>query len=187
MKNLQEYSQQIPEMVLLVKDYKHWHISSGKPVPSRPVISGNNCLNTHLSEITAEILEPISLKIGSGETSSTEEALALINEYNDKILKGTPVEDINGLEQILGADSLLNERLRPGFDSASEKPNQTLPDIRRSKCPNDLVTVSDQSKLLLLGPGDRPTSCTGDKEEDREKETFTEEEKGKKRKRKRET
>ena len=39
-KNLHEASSQVPEMMLLVKDHKSWSFSSGKAIPSRPVIFG---------------------------------------------------------------------------------------------------------------------------------------------------
>ena len=74
-KNIIETSYQIPEMSLLVKDHKAWCEDDKKPVPSRPVLSGNSCLNTHLSELVSEILEPISTRITSAEITSTEEDL----------------------------------------------------------------------------------------------------------------
>ena len=49
----------LPEMSLLVKDHKSWTFSSGTPVPTRPVMSGNCAINTHLSELISEILEPV--------------------------------------------------------------------------------------------------------------------------------
>ena len=49
-RNIKGYGYQIPEMSLLVKDHKPWQEISNKPVPTRPVLSGNDCLNTHLSD-----------------------------------------------------------------------------------------------------------------------------------------
>ena len=92
LKNLQNHSLEIPEMSLLVKDHKNWSIESGAPVPTRPVVSGNKGVNTHLSEIISEILEPLIMELGGGEISSTEEALHVITETNKSIDRGdTPV------------------------------------------------------------------------------------------------
>ena len=57
----------------------------GTPVPTRPVVSGNRGVNTHLSELISEILEPVALKMGGGEIASTEEALHDINNINNMI------------------------------------------------------------------------------------------------------
>ena len=84
-KNTMETSYQIPEMSLLVKDHKVWSEEEKKPVPSRPVLSGNSCLNTHLSELVSEILEPISTRITSAEITSTEEALNKLTELNELV------------------------------------------------------------------------------------------------------
>ena len=79
---------EIPEMVLLLKDHKKWSPESGAPVPSRPVVSGNKGLNTHLSELISEILEPVALNMQSVEVSSTEEALHKITQLNNSIDRG---------------------------------------------------------------------------------------------------
>ena len=77
--NIQGTSMEVPEMVLLVKDHKEWDSSSDRPVPTRPVVSGNRGLNTHLSELLSEILEPATNFVGGAEILSTEEALQKIN------------------------------------------------------------------------------------------------------------
>ena len=84
-RNIQEFGCQIPEMYILIKDHKTWDENSKTPIPSRPVLSGNCCLNTHLSELVAELVEPISTSINSAEISSTEEALQKINALNKLI------------------------------------------------------------------------------------------------------
>ena len=71
-------------MSLLIKDHKSWSETSGKEVPSRPVVSGNKGVNTHLSELVSEVLEPLILELRGGEVSSTEEALNLIESLNKK-------------------------------------------------------------------------------------------------------
>jgi len=70
-------------MSLLIKDHKEQ--KDGAPIPSRPVLSGNNCLNTHLSELVSELIEPISTRLSSAEVTSTEEALNKISALNDMI------------------------------------------------------------------------------------------------------
>ena len=84
-KNTQGTGYQIQEMSLLVNDHKMWLESSKKPIPMRPVLSGNNCLNTHLSELVSELLEPISIRLNGGEINSTEEAAFQIMEINRMI------------------------------------------------------------------------------------------------------
>ena len=84
-KNTQGTGYQIPEMSLLVKDHKMWLESSKKPIPMRPVLSGNNRLNTHLSELVSELLEPISIRLNGGEINSKEEAAFQIMEINRMI------------------------------------------------------------------------------------------------------
>ena len=100
LKNLVNHSLEVPDMALLIKDHKPWQESSGTPVPSRPVVSGNKGVNTHLSEIIAELLEPLVFKLGGGEVSSTEEALYLIDDLNKKINNGADLTKINVLEKL---------------------------------------------------------------------------------------
>ena len=66
-RNIQELSSQVPEMSLLFKDHKQWTEADKKPIPSRPVLSRNNCLNTHLSELLSELVEPISVRLSGAE------------------------------------------------------------------------------------------------------------------------
>ena len=62
LKNLTVAGRDLPEMSLLVKGHKVWSFDSEKPVPTRPVLSGNCAINTHLSELISEIIEPIALQ-----------------------------------------------------------------------------------------------------------------------------
>ena len=84
-KNVSEQGYQIPEMFILVKDHKQWTEEEGRPVPSRPVLSGNCCLNTHLSELLSELVEPVSTRLQGAEINSTEEALSKISSLNKHI------------------------------------------------------------------------------------------------------
>ena len=100
MGNIQNHSLEVPEMALLVKDHKQWSKSSKKPVPTRPVVSGNNGINTHLSEFISELLEPLVMELGSGEVSSTEEALSVITDLNKRVSKGDDLSKVNVLDEL---------------------------------------------------------------------------------------
>ena len=58
-------------------------MESNKPVPTRPVMSGNCTINTHLSEMISEIVEPLALEYDGCEVQSSEEALAVIDQLNN--------------------------------------------------------------------------------------------------------
>ena len=123
--NLIDHGGEVPEMVLLFKDHKDWSPESGQPVPSRPVVSGNKGLNTHLSELLSEILEPIALHMGSAEVSSTEEALHKITNINKYIDEGKDLETLNVLRDL----SMNKER-------ECEQIQETLEDLIRTNNPN---------------------------------------------------
>ena len=111
-KNIQGSSMEIPDMVLLVKDHKKWSPESKEPVPTRPVMSGNKGINSHLSEWLSEILEPIALNMASAEVNSTEEALAKIDELNTCLDNGQTLDDLDPLTNI----SIFADRsYRPGL------------------------------------------------------------------------
>ena len=55
-KNMADKGEQTCHMSLLIKDHKKWSLGSSDPIPSRPVISGNNGLNCHMSEIISHII-----------------------------------------------------------------------------------------------------------------------------------
>ena len=81
-------------MRLLVKDHKAWSEASGTPVPTRPVVSGNKGINTHISEILSELLEPLVMNLGSAEISSTEEALYRMHSINENIRNGVDISNM---------------------------------------------------------------------------------------------
>ena len=81
----------LPEMSLLTKDHKSWSWDSNKPVPTRPVMSGNCCINTHLSELISEVVEPLVLEYDGAEVQSSEEVLALLDNINEHVaVEGKP-------------------------------------------------------------------------------------------------
>ena len=98
LRNIQNHYLEVPDMALLVKDHKKWSPTSGEPVPTRPIVSGNRGVNTHLSEIISELLEPLILEMGGGEVASTEEALHAITEVNKHV--GGDMSEVNMLKKL---------------------------------------------------------------------------------------
>ena len=96
-RNIQDHNTEIADMYLLFKDHKQWCQDSNTPVPSRPVVSGNKTYNVHLSELLAELLEPVAKEAHGAEIASTEDALAKISSINDEIAKGVSLDSINAL------------------------------------------------------------------------------------------
>ena len=84
-KNLKDQGEQVCLMTLLLKDHKVWTEDSGKPIPSRPVISGNNGLNCHLSELISLVIEPISFEHSGNEVDSTDDLIEAINKLNESL------------------------------------------------------------------------------------------------------
>ena len=101
LKNVHNGTPEVPELSILVKDHKEWSLESDDPVPSRPVLSGNGCINTHLSEIISEVIEPVALELEGGEIQSSEEALEKIDALNKNILEGVDITEYNVLEDIV--------------------------------------------------------------------------------------
>ena len=91
----------VPEMSILIKDHKKWSVDSGEPVPSQPVLSGNNTINTHLSELISELVEPIVSEHTGAEIQSTEEALSILDEINWSIDKNGQIPRTNVLEKFI--------------------------------------------------------------------------------------
>ena len=83
----------VAPLYLLFKDHKGWSLETGKPPPSRPVVSAGSGQNDHLSEIISNVLEPV-VKTWSGgmEMESTGDMMALIEEINDQELE---IEEID--------------------------------------------------------------------------------------------
>ena len=116
--NLIDHGREVMEMILLCKDHKIW--DGNGPVPTRPVVSGNKGLNTHLSELLSEILEPVSFSIGGGEIASTEEALSRIEHINNTVLKHEDLSALNAFEEVLQTDNI-SQILREECGSINEK------------------------------------------------------------------
>ena len=80
--NLLDKGEQSCAMSLLVKDHKQWSRDSGRPVPTRPVISGNSGLNCHLSELNSMIIEPPAFEHSGNEVDSTDDMIEKLGKLN---------------------------------------------------------------------------------------------------------
>ena len=85
LKDLSDKGEQVCQMTLLLKDHKEWSEASGKPVPSRPVVSGNSGLNCHLSEVISMIVEPLAFESEGNEVDSTDDMIDKIQKLNVKL------------------------------------------------------------------------------------------------------
>ena len=105
-------------MALLIKDHKDYNPDSNAPIPSRPVVSGNRGVNTHLSELVSEILEPLIPEMGGGEVASTEEALNAIADVNEKLtICNNDWNTLNILEELSGV--IAERQGAPGEETTS--------------------------------------------------------------------
>ena len=86
-------------MNILIKDHKMWSRESGKAVPSRPMVSGNCSINTHLSELLSEMVEPLATEAEGMEVQSSEELLHLIDCINQKVVRGDNLNKCNVLSK----------------------------------------------------------------------------------------
>ena len=99
-RNIQNNNCELAEMYLLLKDHKKWSADSDSAVPSRPVVSGNDTYNVHLSELLSEILEPVSKEICGAEIASTEDALCEFTQINKWIEAGNDLERLDALQKV---------------------------------------------------------------------------------------
>ena len=131
-RNLRDKGEQVCQMTLLLKDHKGWEETSGKPVPSRPVVSGNNGLNCHLSEIVSMIIEPVAYEQSGCEVDSTDDLLAKIDSLNENlpIHRETNNDDISKEDTIKIVDTDIFEPDNKKIFENSEKMKLEPGDIR---------------------------------------------------------
>ena len=98
----------LPEMAILIKDHKQWSFESKKPPPSRPIVSGNSTVNTHLSEFISEIIEPLALEADGAEIQSSEEALHLLDKHNERIQSGLKMNVLDNFNEQISYNSTTN-------------------------------------------------------------------------------
>ena len=70
--SMNDCSDAVAPLYLLIKDLKGWSEDHGTPPPSRPVCSENQGMNKHLSEIVSMILEPIAHAAKGADIDSTK-------------------------------------------------------------------------------------------------------------------
>ena len=114
---------EIPELSVLVKDHKDWSFDSGKIIPTRPILNGNNCINTHLSELISELVEPLVLNQDGAEINSTEEFLSKVDQLNEQILKTANFQSetvLDGFTSYWKTTQLDDARTVPDLKSTNE-------------------------------------------------------------------
>ena len=113
------------------------------------MVSGNYTINTHLSELLSEAIEPIALEKEGSEIQSSEEALALVDELNFGL---SISQEENDLEKFRteqsqnGGWDLDLHSTRPVFDSAElNSTNMAERGETFSTLTKELYTFSDFS------------------------------------------
>ena len=145
--NLHVSGLDVPEMAILIKDHKKWSKGSGEVVPSRPVVSGNNTINTHLSEIISEIVEPLALESDGMEINSSEEALGLIDRLNTRVKAGTNSENV--LSQLYSQDKMADNMAAVTCSMNNEIFNVSdLSSTGIEGQENQLLSLSEETSLL---------------------------------------
>ena len=80
--NMVDRGEIVAPLYLLIKDHKGWLVDSKTPPPSRPVCSGNQGFNRHLSEILSMVLEPLCHSIPGNDIDSTAGLLEKVEALN---------------------------------------------------------------------------------------------------------
>ena len=72
-------------LYLLYNDHKGWHWGLGGAPPTRPIASGNQGMNVHISELNSEVIESVVTAYDGGvEVISTEDMIARLEELNER-------------------------------------------------------------------------------------------------------
>ena len=151
-KNLSDDGFEVPELAILIKDHKSWTFGTNKAVPSRPIVNGSKSLNSHLSEIISEIIEPVTNEMVGAEISSSEEALYKLDNVNENISKGMVMSDFNILNTMQG------DVTRQCTFSAQEE-NDQLMHPNTNNDTNDLLQVSEM--VPISDPGTEQNMLVG--------------------------
>ena len=116
-RNLIDRGEQTCSMTLLAKDHKGWVVDSNKPVPSRPVVSGNSGLNCHLSELIAQIIDPITYESEGRDVDSTDHMLSKILSLNSNLkeMNASSEENISNLSVSVDFDANSRINLSKSF------------------------------------------------------------------------
>ena len=148
-KNICDMGEQICPMVLLIKDHKGWSPEMNTPLPSRPVVSGNCGLNSHLSELISLVMEPVTNEASGHEIESTTEMLHRISELNKRLASskcdnGSSRNDENPLSFESNEDVSLTTNL---FVDAAKQAEAELP----MKISNKEAVVRPKSGIRSYG------------------------------------
>ena len=118
-------------------------------------MSGNKGVNTHLSEIISEFLEPLVLEMGGGEITSSEEALYEISEANKKITSGMSPDEMNilNISKISPGMSEARSVVMDGMNKATSEGegSTSTPNITRP------VVMDEMNKVSPEGEGNTST------------------------------
>ena len=152
---------------LLIKDHKGWSPSDGTVPPSRPVVSGNEGLNMHLSELVSKILEPIAEGSGRYEVNSTGHMLHKIDEMNkgannEGEIETTAVEDISKILLKTQTDITSHFRVHSRSKACSSDEKGSFPGSRLS--PSAIegpTTPTGEQQDKHLGPKLGPNVVEG--------------------------
>ena len=124
------HSLSVAPLYLLFKDHKGWTLSTGKPSPSRPVVSAGSGQDDHLSEIISHILEPIvKMRPGGMEMTSTGDFIALVDGIN---MKSILIEDIN-LDEV---DEHLDNQAKEAQERYDRIDDENLPEGWKQDLPD---------------------------------------------------
>ena len=177
--NLVVSDNDLPEMAILIKDHKDWKYESNKPPPSRPVVSGNSTVNTHLSELISEIVEPLALESDGAEIQSSEEALHLLDEHNKRVLNGEEINILDNYDRLTfynGASDMARQELESNARyNARNTYEDNSSDFRQNE--NDMRLV-EGDPAPSDGGGVFPMSSSNQKEMGETVNEFEEEEFG---------
>ena len=185
---------QAAPLKLLFKDHKKWDVSSGKPIPSRPVVNGRAGYNCHLSEILSMILAPVAKNACGSEIESTGDLLSRIQAINEKLSQVKSNSEVSS-----SPTNFLNDDSGDNFCEFCQKCNKDPPtdkEVREAKefvakvsakKVNTAMNVSSSLRLKLkasrMATKMYHRACVGQKnadgllddQEDQENEFFTDE------------
>ena len=138
-------SEEVAPMYLVVKDHK---ITVPGTLPkTRPIISGCKSMTKHLAGILSDIIEALAYCMRDPlEDISTEDMLAVVEDYNLKVLAGH-WQDLNPEDLILlGADVVA---LFPSLDT-SEVAKEVMQEILESDLKIQEVEWKDLARYIAM-------------------------------------
>ena len=89
---MEDVSEAVAPLYLLIKDQKGWKEDDNEPSPSRLVCSSNGGVNRHISEIISYVLEPLAHSLEGADIDSTGGMLEKIERSNEMFRKGDTEE-----------------------------------------------------------------------------------------------